>query len=541
MTASLNDARSGLISGRSATADLPPIPARVRRDEGVVDLAGHVWTFLTPAGEAMNIHWSALDQPKGGGPVFSPRARHLLRLYIAERAAKRLSSGHLKSGIFRAFVHFQSRLLQNPSWIADGEDFDWADYTSETARKLLRLDMRTNSRGRHANHIRAFYRWGVTNRLPGFSNQVYRSLRRMVYPGSLTGLAVRMRCPARGAFDDSELQAISDAIRERKVPEKYCLPAFIFHVTGARPIALALLKNRHLERFEAAGQVVYTLHVPRVKKRAMRRGETKPWAIPVDLGRRLEGQMKGGPDERLLEHLQGLKGPVASVQGGLKRFVRYANIRSHRLPPTPANLARGEAHPLLPIFGYRFRRTLATRMAANGSDPAFIAEVLDDETLGMARLYSQVSNGTATAATKALDGSAFGQYVRLFLGEVMEPGEYARDQDLREIPPAITHLPGDDTAAGPNFLAGIGKCRKKTPCGLSIVAACYRCVKLKANDDPAVHEKVLVQIDSYVRNIRGTVADRVVNSLVPTRAAVLEAIDDCHKQAAKRRAQEAGQ
>jgi hypothetical protein len=72
----------------SRLSDLPPLPTTVHSFDGqLVDTRQEVWRFRssTDGGKAITLHWIRQDEPS----ILSPRARHLLKLYFADRIARK--------------------------------------------------------------------------------------------------------------------------------------------------------------------------------------------------------------------------------------------------------------------------------------------------------------------------------------------------------------------------------------------------------------------------------------------------------------------
>ena len=104
------------------TADLPPVPARVRSLDGqLVETAKDCWTIASAAMAAMRSQSVGAAAGDASRVLLATRAEHLVRLYLADRLARKKSSTIHND--FSTFLYFED-WLRNKAGV---RRFDWFD------------------------------------------------------------------------------------------------------------------------------------------------------------------------------------------------------------------------------------------------------------------------------------------------------------------------------------------------------------------------------------------------------------------------------
>ena len=291
----------------SPLSDLPSLPVSVLSFDGqLVDTSQAIWRFRSSldSGATITIHWTRQDEHN----ILSSRALHLVKLYFADRIARKKAP--TIENDFHMFLRLQEWLrsrIQPPA--------EWASLTEGLVRAFLQHGVeRTADKGNDFSRLRTFYRWGVARQYQDFDPAFLEILRSITAVGNAKGHSVRFRDVVRGPFSSDELMLIGRAIREGLGTSQDRAIVMLHLELGHNPNASARLRNRDLIRYETTSGVVWQLDVPRVKKRIPRR-ETKRRPISNALGGLLKSMQEGGPDGPLLHWLSAVE-PGSSYQRG---------------------------------------------------------------------------------------------------------------------------------------------------------------------------------------------------------------------------------
>lgn len=503
----------------SPGGDLPPVPAVVLSAD--VDLDGRrqaiptdgpIWRVRQSAdgGDVLRLNVGALTAVDGG-PGYSERAAHLVRLYLADRLQRK--KAFTVQGDLEALRRFQA-------WASARKDsspsFEWTDLSEGTARAFLEYGLSRPVAGNDFARLRHFYGWGVAKQFPDFDSELLRVLRSIRAPGNVKGAAVRFRDPRRGPFDAQEQSDLRAAATNPQVPAEARAILMLFLEWGSNPNQFARLRNSDLKAYPSPQDPRdYKLSIPRNKKGTSNR-ETRARRISQRLGSLLFQLQRSGPDDPLLHWLSG-DSPRQGIADSLRRARRIARIRSRRLG-TP-----------LHINPRRFRYTLATESAAQGASEEQIADILDHTDTQHVRVYTQFGPEGMRRASQAIDG-ILEPIVDAFLGLVIDPagGNPFPAFPEQVIPGASPHLPefGLD-------LGGIGLCGHDTAkhglCGFMQPLQCYRCRKFAAFKD-GPHEQVLAALERARERLRETADARIAMQLDEIIAAVGQLLEQLHAE-----------
>lgn len=240
--------------------------------------------------------------------ILSPRARHLLKIYFADRIARK--KARTIENDFRMFLRLQHWLRARIQ-----QTIEWANLTEGLVRAFLQYGVeRTAGKGNDSSRLRTFYRWGVARQYPDFDPAFLDILRSITAVGNAKGRSVRFRDVVRGPFSPEELLLIGRAVRENLGTTQDRAIVMLHLELGHNPNASVRLRNSDLVRYETRSAVVWQLDMPCVKKRITRR-ETKRRPISNALG-----SLQGGRPEGPLLHWLLTSCPEAAINKAMRRF-----------------------------------------------------------------------------------------------------------------------------------------------------------------------------------------------------------------------------
>ena len=495
----------------SRLSDLPSLPVSVLSFDGqLVDTSQATWCFRSSldSGATITIHWTRQDERY----ILSSRARHLVKLYFADRIARKKAP--TIENDFHMFLRLQEWLrsrIQPPA--------EWASLTEGLVRAFLQHGVeRTADKGNDFSRLRTFYRWGVARQYRDFDPAFLEILRSITAVGNAKGHSVRFRDVVRGPFSFDELMLIGRAVREGLGTSQDRAIVMLHLELGHNPNASARLRNRDLIRYETKSGVVWQLDVPRVKKRTPRR-ETKRRPISNALGGLLKSMQEGGPDGPLLHWLSASR-PEAAINGAMRRFAHAADLISPRTQLRMRMNAR------------RFRFSIATHMAEEGASLFHIAEVLDHSDTQNVRVYVETASSIADPVARATDDT-LAPLVRRFQGKIVDSDEASTLDGLSNgrIPAAVPHLGISHLDVG-----GIGLCgrdaNREGLCQLLPPLSCYLCPSFAALQ-AGPHRQMLESINEFLRRHEHRSDRRTLLQLDQVRTAIRQVIEGIDAQGAR--------
>lgn len=491
-------------------SDLPPVPSRIlSRDGAVVETHSPIWRIsgADSHGTKWILDWNRLDQ-RGRDPLLSERARHLLKLYLADRLSKR-KAGTIKRN-YNSFLSFSRWLTTNAAELAisRSQGFHWLDVNEGLARAFLQWAVQhTAEKGNDFFILRTFYAWGIARGYADFRHETLRQLKSIRAPGSTKGHHVRFRHPTKGPFSPDELLLLRKAIQAEKGADQERAIMMLHLELGLNPYASSQITNADLKRYETQHLVTYQIDVPRVKKRTIHR-ETKRRPISHELGQLLEGLQQGGPEDLLLHWLVS-SSPERAIRRLMQGFVKTAGLIS---PHTGT---------LLQITPRRFRMSLATQMAAQGASKFHIAEILDHTNLQNVSVYTQTVSAIADQVARATD-PLLQPLVKRFVGKIVANPPEPGGPDQQIIPALAPHLPLPMLNTG-----GIGLCgkdiQKEGICRLLPPLSCYLCPCFVAFRN-APHQEMLISLRTFLKSEEDRGDSRVTKQLDEVCTAIAEVL-----------------
>ncbi|MBE2197494.1 MAG: site-specific integrase [Anaerolinea sp.] len=500
---------------KSAFPDLPPIPTRVEtRDGQQVETRLPVWQLRTYAhtGTLVTLNWPMLEEIAAGGiPVFSPRAVHLMKLYLVHRLQTKSPATTLKDiQRLRTFGRWLATegIAHHPS--QHGDSFEWDQFDEQLGQAYAHWcsTSTANADSLFAN-VRVLYQWGVTRKFPGFKWPVLKALKTIKIPPHAKGHHVRFRHVTYGPYSPDELYLIRQAL-DQEQGQSLDRAIIMLHLElGANPSAYCRLLNQDLKRIETSGGLWYQLDVPRVKKQRGRQ-ERKRRRISPRLGNLLSSLQQGGPESRLL-HWLSPDHPTDSIRWSMGRWAEETQLIS---PRTGA---------LLSVRPRRFRYTYATRIADAGASKYHLAELLDHTDLQSIDVYVETSPAIIDQAAKATD-QALTPIIHRFLGKIVDT------VGVDETSPAIIPAAAPHIGLPVLNTGGLGICGRNVRadglCQMFPPLSCYVCPSFAAwRDGP--HAEILQSIEQFMELNQELTDRRIWQQLDEVRQAIQEVAQQC--------------
>ncbi|MCE0482607.1 MAG: hypothetical protein LV479_00025 [Methylacidiphilales bacterium] len=364
---------------------------------------------------------------------------------------------------------------------------------------------------------------------PGVDSSAIDFLRKIRLSNNQKGAAVLTMDPFEGPFTDLEFEAIhaslNEGFRKADLSLQDYLATRLFMMLGSRPIQMALLKVGDLSVADNPdGTKTYSLKMPRAKQRGVApRGEFKRRPLIPDLGALVAEHCKRvhlrfdtvieDPDDAPMFPLkasdpkapQGLEWHLGSIGLSARVIKAFGAI-------APVSERTGEPIHMTPM---RFRRTLATRAAAEGHGALLIAEMLDHTDTQSVQVYIEARPDIVKRIDKAI-AIQMAPLAQAFAGAVVFGDDKTR--------PRITDPRFDATRP-------VGSCGQHSHCAFSAPIACYTCSQFNAWVD-GPHEAILEHLLSEEERLSEIVDDRIAQINRRTILAVAQVVKLCdeHRQ-----------
>lgn len=346
---------------------------------------------------------------------------------------------------------------------------------------------------------------------------------------AISGRAVREQCPVRGPFTEPEEAALIRWLHQTYAEETLSLQHYAIFMLeldyGCRPVELGALRASDvLEREDGQG---YEIRIPTAKGERDYRQSFRTLELSADMYALLKEVIQQGQVQ--LANVWGQPiSPVLSKQLPLfvgQRLLAAGSSEAfeHRVAKTPSTFdinafsylqqsirkcpvttERLEGD-LLPLSLYRFRRTVATRLAQAGASDEIIAAVFGHANTQTAKTYTEHTYADQEACDEIMSEAwlpVIDQVASRLLDKPI-PGQ------------ARVHVSRDEE---------VGNCAQL--CGGGILT-CYPCVKFKPFVD-APHEKALAFAESLKQSrIDAGMSGSEVDSLELPIAAIKATIRAC--------------
>jgi integrase len=374
-----------------------------------------------------------------------------------------------------------------------------------------------------------FLRHWLKKSIPGVEPGVQNLLKTWKIKANPKGVAIRTRCPRKGALTDLEQQSLEAALTDSFASRKTSLSTFVLAdlmiSTGRRPSQVGDLKLCDLlpagkQEHEDCGLVI---RFPRCKQgRAWRVAFRPAYLTAEKAGAVLE--LKALIHKRLKRFWPSI---TDSEVNEFPLFPVWQRIRKHRDASFSKimRLARSEAfhqatdslsdrltrlvkrlgvmsertsEPLR-VFPLRLRRSFATRAAREGCGVLVIAELLDHSDGQNAGVYTENVPEHAAAIDAAV-AMQLAPIVQAFSGMLVD-----KEADA---------LRGNDIASRIRMDDGrnVGSCGSFAFCGALSPVACYTCKAFQPWLD-APHADVLSSLIAERERVRDVTRDEAISSI----------------------------
>ena len=394
-----------------------------------------------------------------------------------------------------------------------------------------------------------FLRHWLRKGIPGIEPRVQYLLKTWKIKANPKGVAIRTRCPRKGALTDLEQQSLEAALTNSFASSKTSLSTFVLVdlmiSTGRRPSQLGDLKLCDLlpagkQEHEDCGLVI---RFPRRKQGRSWRAAFRPAYLTAEkaaavlklkelIHKRLKRFWPSITDSEVnefplfpvwqrirkrrdsnfsmimkLARSEAFHHSTVSLSTRLTRLVKRLDVISERT-----------SKPLR-VFPLRLRRSFATRAAREGCGVLVIAELLDHSDGQNAGVYTENVPEHAVAIDAAV-AMQLAPIVQAFSGMLVD-----READA---------LRGNDIASRIRMDDGrnVGSCGSFAFCGAISPVACYTCKAFQPWLD-APHSEVLSSLIAERERIRDVTRDEVVSSINDrTILAVAQVIRLCEQRKA---------
>ena len=361
--------------------------------------------------------------------------------------------------------------------------------------------------------IRKWYVWCADIELPGFYQDIADELLEYTIKGNEKGVAVLIDDEEEGPLDNVEYDLLRSVVKSGvgSALERICI--MLCMEVGANPKNFVLLEVRDFFKRETkSGDFLYSLHVPRIKKRLSSRS-VRARSISKHLGLAIESLIES--NKLIADQLCDVKCPILRRDRkrnistrSLKRFQFHLSTSDFcRLVVNYAKTARIVSHrtgDILHLTPRRLRYTFATRLVEQGASPAVLADALDHTDLQHIGVYYKARGKTVEAINKALECNPYYRdIISRFRGTVVD----------RKETESLHTVHGDTLTY--RSLGGIGGCGAKFFCKRYPPLSCYLCPSFQAwKDGP--HQEMLDELRIYARKVAATSGcpvDRIANQV----------------------------
>lgn len=388
------------------------------------------------------------------------------------------------------------------SWpaLAGATDFEEHEVSlNKVVSEVLEL-LRTKRVEHYFSRIRSWYSW-CADFLPGIGflpEEAYKwQLIRV--PGNEKGVAVRTSDPEGGPLNDAELILLRRALQsdDSKNPKHIQQRAALWLslVFGRNPSNFCQLRHEDLQQVDPDLPDLWTLSIPRIKKRARPRTQFKKETVDRALAKVLHELIQDGPRcdaaacgsrpmfarSKPREELLGTAMDEWAWHMTQPEFTEMiqAAIKRYGLISPRTN------EPLF-VTTRRLRYTFATNRVREGISARDLAEALDHSSLDNVRVYFEAHSTVVERLDRAA-ASEIAKKLALFVGQIKPRPEAAHiggdpTKMIRIIP---------DLISKEHHIRDLGECGKGEFCNLFPPYSCYPCDKFEPFDDSlADHEKI---------------------------------------------------
>jgi integrase len=455
-----------------------------------MDLTGDIWQFNTPTADC-NYNFSSKA-------ITNFWLEYSLKRY-AIYSVQRVSPVEAYNRLRQTVLH----LSKTSVWADLSVAQSLADHTEFLRAAMFQIldSLRREKQLFLFARIRAWYLW-CTDYLSdlGFDSDDAYALELVRVPGNEKGIAVRTEDPEGGALSDAELILFRRALQQDKSKDydhiRQRAACWLCLVYGRNPANYVSLRVGDLSKLEEVlPEEIWSLNIPRIKKRKAFRKAFKKEYVDPSLARILNELIESSPD---VGHKEKSNKPLflrnAPREGLLQtsmdewawhmtsnEFLRLLKDFVERY-----QIISPRTNSLLEISVRRLRYTFATNRVREGISAMDLAEALDHTDLQHVRVYFDAKSTVVERLDRAA-AQAIAPKLALFCGKIADESSEASDDSfanrirvMPEIIPANHHI------------RDLGKCGRKTEfCNLYPPYSCYPCDRFRPfYDSLDVHEMV---------------------------------------------------
>lgn len=381
--------------------------------------------------------------------------------------------------------------------------------------------------------VRAWARLGI----PGVSNEAFVAATDMPKHPKNRALAVRLRCPVRGAYSNLEYDGLYKALHAAFASGDISIDNYglclLSGAIGPRPVQIASLMVGDLKVAVGPAGKTYVLSIPRAKQRGGGyRTQFTDRPLVEEIGMVIEAQARlvreqarrcgmDDPEQAPLfpaVHVSGTffdggmtpaRPTSSSIAMRIVNVMEGLGVRSERT---------GKA---INVNATRARRTAGTRAAQEGKSLEEIAAVLDHTSLTAAQSYVEIRSELLQRLDKKV-AMLLAPMAQRFAGALAARGDDLEHGIQRHVFGAV------DEGEGP---ADVGGCGKHGFCGLGKPIACYTC-RLFHPWLGGPHEAILDGLLARRRRMAADGSPIVATTLDDTIVACAEVVRQCQARAA---------
>jgi len=358
----------------------------------------------------------------------------------------------------------------------------------------------------HKRYLPLFFKQLHNLGLPGLERNAIKTLERIKTPKTNHHHLTLSFDPIEGPYSEQESQNLHDQVDrlygQGVIDLKKYLLFLLCELFGARPQQILDLKVcDFLVKAKGEG-LAHSLNIPRAKgKNRLRRSEFTERPLTPDFAHLIESWRDQVKDEfRALDenphfNIQDLPffpfwKRSKDVEPGFEYHSTYGSLQGHlKAVQKKIDVISERTGNNLNVAFYRSRRTLGTRMGANGSNENEIAVALDHSNTNSCKHYIQPGHELYWLMDKELS-PYIDPLVQAFKGEVVKRKNlFGTNQTYQEVR-------ADDPRSGE-----CGLCVRPSGCAIygenddpetlltGLPFSCYRCWNFKAFDDLEIHEE----------------------------------------------------
>jgi hypothetical protein len=501
----LNNKSEQTVNQKFEELSLPLLLTTVIDSHGhSMDLTGNIWQFNTPTAEC-NYNFSSKTMTNFW-------LEYSLKRY-AIYSVQRVSPVEAYNGLRQTVL----QLSKTNAWANLSVAQSIADHAEFLRTAIFQIldSLRREKQLWLFARIRAWYLW-CADYLPdlGFDSDDAYTLEAVRVPGNEKGIAVRTEDPEGGPLNDAELILFRRALQQDKSEafdhiqqRAACWLCLVYGRNPANYVSLRIGDFSKLE--EVSPEEIWSLSIPRIKKRRAFRKSFKKEYVDPSLAKILNELIDSSPDvghkEKSDKPLFVRRAPREGLlQTSMDEWAWHMTSRDFlellRNFVDRHQIISPRTNSLLNISVRRLRYTFATNRVREGISARDLADALDHTDLQHVRVYFDAKSTVVERLDRAA-AQAIAPKLALFCGKISDESSEANN-DLTSTN-RIRVMP--EIISVDHHIRDLGKCGRKTEfCNLCPPYSCYPCDRFRPfYDSLDVHEMVfdfLIERRERLRN-----------------------------------------